>query len=107
MQRVLAAVILGLLGGAALAHDHPGGIRERDHEEARAARTRGEIRPIAEILRGIQAQFPGQLLDVELKKGKKGRPWVYELKLLTPDGRRLELAVDAGDGRVLKLEDED
>lgn len=107
MQRVLVAVILGLLGSAALAHDHAGGVREGDHEEARAARARGEIQPIAKILRGIQAQFPGQLLDVELKRGKRGHAWIYELKLLTPDGRRLELAVDAGDGRVLKLEDED
>ncbi|QIK39021.1 peptidase [Caldichromatium japonicum] len=105
---MLLAGLLGLLSPLSLAHEPPSDRPwDHDHEEARAARTRGEIRPIAEILHGVQAQFPGQLLDVELKKGKKGRPWVYELKLLTADGRRLELAVDACNGRVLKLGDED
>ncbi len=107
MYPLRLAWILSLVSSLSLAHDYPDRPRNHDHEEARVARTRGEIRPIAEILHQVNARFPGQLLDVELKNGKKGHPWVYELKLLTPHGRRLELAVDARDGRILEWEDED
>ncbi len=83
--------------------------RAHDHDRARAARLRGDIQPIAEILRHIGLQAPGEVISIELEREKHDgqRVWVYELKILTPDGRRLEVEVDARDGRILELEDED
>lgn len=80
-----------------------------DHELAREARLRGEIRPIAGILRQVGEQVPGEVIGIELEREKRaGRPvWIYELKILTPDGRRQEVEVDAGDGRILQLEEGD
>ncbi|BCU05336.1 hypothetical protein Atep_00130 [Allochromatium tepidum] len=80
-----------------------------DHELAREARLRGEIRPIAGILRQVGEQVPGEVIGIELERGKRaGRPvWIYEIKILSPDGRRQEVEVDAGDGRILQLEEDD
>ncbi len=82
---------------------------QADHERAREARLRDEIRPIAEILHQISAQVPGEVIGIELEREKHAgrRIWIYELKILTPDGRRLEVEVNARDGRILELEDDD
>jgi uncharacterized membrane protein YkoI len=80
-----------------------------DHELAREARLRGEIQPIAGILHQVGEQVPGEVIGIELEREKHAsqRIWIYELKILTPDGRRLEVEVDARDGRILELEDDD
>ena len=92
--------------------DSDGSARQeqsQDHERARAARLHGEILPITEILHHIGAQVPGEVIGIELEHEKHvGQPvWIYELKILTPDGRRLEIEIDARDGRILELEDDD
>ncbi|EIC19533.1 PepSY domain-containing protein [Thiorhodovibrio frisius] len=81
----------------------------QDHQRARAARLRGEILPIAEILHHISEQVPGDVIDIELEDETLDgqRVWLYELKILTPDGRRLEVEIDARDGQILELEDDD
>jgi uncharacterized membrane protein YkoI len=80
-----------------------------DHELAREARLRGEIRPIAEILSHIGEQVPGEVIGLELEREKRAgqRVWIYEIKILTLDGRRLEVEVDARNGEILELEDDD
>ena len=82
---------------------------QHDHELAREARLRGEIRPIAGILDQVGEQVPGEVIGIELERGKRAgqRVWIYELKILTPDGRRLEVEVDARNGGILELEDDD
>jgi uncharacterized membrane protein YkoI len=83
--------------------------RAHDHERARAARLRGEIQPITEILNHIGEQITGEVIGIELEREEHDgqRVWIYELKILTPDGRRLEVEVDARDGQILELEDDD
>jgi uncharacterized membrane protein YkoI len=75
-----------------------------DHARARALVASGQALPLAEILARLPADLAGQLLEAELEE-EHGRP-VYELEWLTPDGRVLELEVDARDGRVLAIEPE-
>ncbi|WP_058553448.1 PepSY domain-containing protein [Thiohalocapsa sp. ML1] len=83
----------------------PAGTHEHDHDRARAALARGEVRPLAEILTVVHAAMPGDIVEVELER-EHGR-WVYELKVITPDGRRLEVLVDAATGTVLEHEEDD
>lgn len=85
-------------------HEQP-----HDHERAREARLRGEILPITEILQHVGAQVPGEVIGVELEHEPRAgrRVWIYELKILTSEGRRQEVEVDASDGRILELEDDD
>lgn len=74
----------------------------RDQQEASAALQRGEILPLAGILDRIAQQVPGDVLEIELEREKTG--FVYEIRVLTPEGRVRKLKADARDGRVLKLE---
>jgi uncharacterized membrane protein YkoI len=73
-----------------------------DHDRARAALERGEVRPIAEVLAAVADQVPGDVVEVELER-EHGR-WAYELKLIAPDGRILEVLVDAASATIIKTE---
>ncbi|HEX5390433.1 MAG TPA: PepSY domain-containing protein [Burkholderiaceae bacterium] len=71
-----------------------------DHDRARAALQAGEILSLTTVLQRVAAEYPGQVLEVELERDA-GR-WTYEIKLLQPSGGLLKLEVDAANARVLK-----
>lgn len=75
--------------------------RKGDHEQARAAVQAGQVMPLPRLLAQLQQTHPGQVLELELERDD-GR-WIYEVKLLQPDGQLLKLELDAGSGQVLTL----
>ncbi|WP_203072165.1 PepSY domain-containing protein [Falsiroseomonas ponticola] len=77
--------------------------RREQQERARRALAEGRIRPLAEILVLLQPRLGGEVIGVELDE--EDGIFVYEIKVLTPRGRRLEYEVDAATGRVLKVDD--
>jgi uncharacterized membrane protein YkoI len=81
------------------------GPHDHDHDRARAALERGEVLPLAEILASVTAQVPGDVVEVELER--EHGAWVYELKVIAPNGRVLEVLVDAAAGRLLAHEEDD
>ena len=92
------ALILSLIASPALADGD-------DHDRARRALEAGEIRPLAEILAVAEARRPGRVIELELERDD-GR-WIYELELVTPEGRLFEMEIDAASGTVLEVEQED
>ncbi len=78
---------------------------DKDHDRARAVLERGEVLPLAEVLERVRGEFPGEVIATEFDR-EHGR-WVYELKLIDPGGRVVELEVDAVDGRILDTELDD
>ena len=74
----------------------------RDHEGARSAFQRGEIRSLGEILVELRSQLEGEVIEVELKR--ESGTYVYEFKILTSAGRVSEVEVDAATGKVIKKE---
>lgn len=88
-------LLLALLAAAPAVADPPGshGGPRRDHDAARTALASGEIRPIGEVLAAVAASVPGDVVAVELER-EHGR-WVYEVKVIEPDGRRREVYLDA------------
>lgn len=70
-------------------------------EEARNARQTGEVNLTAsQAIEIALAQHPGaEYLDLVLRGG--GQPQ-YVVRLKTPDGRRVEVAIDARSGAVLR-----
>jgi uncharacterized membrane protein YkoI len=113
-RRQLALFLLGLLTCWSTMADRNGhggeGHGRHDHERAREALDRGEVRPIAEILAVVAREVPGEVVDVEFERGSRAGDgadsWIYELKILTEDGRVLEVLVDAATGRLLKVEED-
>lgn len=77
-----------------------------DHEEARRAVERGELKPLSEILARIEKEFDGRVLEVELERHRENR-LVYEIELLTPDGRVLEIRYDGRTGERLSVRGQD
>jgi uncharacterized membrane protein YkoI len=105
-QHPWAGVLLLLLTGAAMA-DPPGQhpTARRDHDRARAALERGEVLPLPRILARVNRQVPGDIIELELEH--EHDTWVYELKVISPDGRLREIWVDATSGALLEHREDD
>ncbi|MDI9848796.1 PepSY domain-containing protein [Rhodoblastus sp. 17X3] len=69
-----------------------------DQDEAREAVERGAIRPLEEILAKLRERFPGEIVKIKLER--EHGIWVYEFRLLEPQGRLREITVDAATGAV-------
>lgn len=72
----------------------------RDHERARAALEAGQIRPLAEVLTEAERRFRGRVIEAELQRDDN--QWLYELKILPPNGRMFVVVLDAATGAVLR-----
>ena len=94
-----AAALLAMLA-TGLAHGDDVGP-----ETAKRLLSEGRIKPLSEILDAVRGQVAGEMLEVELELEKTG--YVYELKLLRPDGKVQEIEADAASGNILKIEDDD
>jgi uncharacterized membrane protein YkoI len=82
-----------------------GDTPRRDFEIARDAVARGEILPLAEVLARLQTVHPGRVIEVELEISDD--KMVYEVELVTPDGRLIEVELDAATAKILDYEEED
>jgi uncharacterized membrane protein YkoI len=94
-------VALALCLGAQL----PALAKDIGHEEATSLAKEGRILPLAEIMKKVGVEAPGEVIEVELEL--EHGAYVYELKILSPDGRRQDFEVDAATGDILDAEDED
>lgn len=97
MRRVLILILL-LLAAPALADDD-------DHDRAREALARGEILPLSRILLVVEREVGGRIIEIDLDRDD-GR-YVYEVEAVSPDGRMVELSIDAATGAVLDRDYED
>lgn len=94
-QRLLFMLVLLMAAPTAV-------LPSDDHEAARRAVERGELKPLSEILARIEKEFDGRVLEVELERHRENR-LVYEIELLTPDGRVLEIRYDGRTGERLSV----
>lgn len=94
----LSRSLVGVLAVAA-ALSAGGGASARgghDHEAARAALARGEILPLTRILTLVAKQARGDILEIELQR-EQAR-FIYEVRVLTPAGKVVEVKFDARTG---------
>lgn len=111
MNRLLRLLLVALLLGALpLPADEQededwGDDPRKDHDRARRALREADLRPLAEILASVEESGRARVIEVELER-ERGR-FLYELKVLTRNGRLLELAIDAASGALLELEEEE
>lgn len=74
------------------------------HDDAREALRKGKVMPLTAILEIVAKRQPGTVIAVDLET-KHGR-LIYEIDVITEDGRRRELRLDARGGEILAVEDE-
>lgn len=92
MRARLFALLLSIALAAPAAGDD-------DHDAVRRARQRGEIVPLAGILADAESRYEGRMIEVELEEDDG--IVVYELEMLTPQGKIIELTYDARSGAFL------
>lgn len=99
MVLLLSTLLLGLSSGLADDKD-----RKQEHTIVRDALQRGEVLPLVKILAIANEHVPGDVIEVELEEEKVGL--VYEIKILTGNGRVREVKIDARTGTVIEIEDD-
>lgn len=72
---------------------------DSDHDLARSALARGEIIALSDLLPDLEAQLNARLIDAEIER--EDGALVYEIVLITADGRLVEVVLDATTGTVL------
>lgn len=103
---VLAALIMLPAAAAGQQSDlAPPLASQPDFEIARGAVERGEILPLARVLETLARVHPGRVIEVELEFDDD--LLIYEVELVTPDGRLIEVELNAATGEVLSMEEED
>ena len=66
----------------------------------------GEIMSMEDLLKRVHAQYPGKVVETELER--KGDRYVYEVEVVSDQGVKHELQLDARTGELLNTaEDED
>lgn len=91
-MKTLACLVAVLIASPAFAGE--------DHDLARRAVEEGRILPLKDILARAETAYPGQMVETELED--EGGRLVYEIKMLTKDGRVMKLHYDARTGELLK-----
>ena len=76
----------------------------REHYEAREALRLGEIRPLEQIIAVVRGQIAGDIIEIEFERNE-GR-YVYEIEIIEPSGRIIEIEVDAKTSEILKREED-
>lgn len=92
---------VGTLSSTRAATSKPG-----DHDYAREALRRGEILPLTRILPIVQQRVPGNVIEIELDDHDEGRRIEYEIKVLTPAGRVIEVKINARTGQIREIEED-
>lgn len=71
----------------------PAYSRSYSHEQARNALEAGEIASLRDVVTTCEADFSGRIVQADLSRDFRG--WVYNLKMLTPNGSILKMRYDA------------
>jgi len=79
-------------------------LADSDHDRALLLRHQGDIMPFSDIIRQVNASYPGQVLEVELKE-RTPHP-IYEIEMLGDDGVVREIKVDAFNADILKVKED-
>ncbi len=93
----LLALLALLVGGLVLQPAWSGS--KDDHNRARQAVQAGQVLPLRSVLERLEREHPGQVMEVELEQ-EEGR-WIYEVKLLQPQGQLVKLKLDARTAALL------
>ena len=84
---------------ASIALGHDDDHEMTDEDRALGALERGEILPLAQVMAKLEGRIHGEISGIEL--GKEDGIWVYEFKLISPQGRMIEVHIDAKTAKLV------
>jgi uncharacterized membrane protein YkoI len=94
-------VAIGLLTALTVVAAEARADERLDHDVARQAVERGEIKSLAEILQVVRARIPGEIAGVKIER--EGGRLTYELRIVGARGRLLKVHVDAATGEIGRI----
>lgn len=97
MSPALPAIVVSAILAAA-----PAWADGLSAERVRALVERGEILTLEEILKRHEANVGGRIIEIEIEQNHG--TYLYEIKVLRPDGRYRELKIDAQTGELAREE---
>lgn len=106
--RVLAAcfVLYPVVALSETAQDDDDDVNDaREHYEAREALRLGKVRPLDQIIAAVRKEISGDIIEIEFERND-GR-YVYELEIIDPSGRIIEVEVDAKSAEILEREEDE
>jgi uncharacterized membrane protein YkoI len=74
----------------------------REEERIRDAVGSGDATMLRDILETVSRAYPGEVLRIRLKG--EGEDLHYRIRILQPDGRRIDIEVDARTGNIIKAD---
>jgi uncharacterized membrane protein YkoI len=77
----------------------PDARADDDHDRAWELHEHGDILGLADIMRAVTVQMPGEIVAVNLVE-VDGR-WVYRFQVVSSDGHRAVVDIDASAGEVM------
>ena len=108
LTRTITGILLAtmLAAGPAMAddHGHGNGKGDDDHDLARELYEHGDIKPLAQILAAVSARVPGDVVAIDLIQNQDDH-WIYVVQVVTADGRRVIVDVDAANAVVVNQPD--
>jgi uncharacterized membrane protein YkoI len=83
-------------------HDDDRAEHQPDHDSARHAVEKGEALPLADILARVRPELGGEVTGVAFRR--KASRWIYEFRVIAPNGRLGEVYVDAATAEIIERE---
>lgn len=106
-RRIRVGLLLLLLGATVVvpqvaSSDDNKSECKRSQDCALDAFKSGDIRTLSDVLVAVREKVPGEVIKVKLTR--EDGVWVYEVKVLTPSGRRREVEINAQTLAVIKVD---
>jgi len=98
-------MLIGLLLAATVARGDQHDWHEHDsaYEQARQAVSRGEALPLHEVRTHLQRVAPGKVVATQYEF--EFERWVYEFKIVDPQGQLRKVHIDARSGELVEVSD--
>ena len=105
-MRFVVLILLALGLGPVLSL--PAQAGQSDQDRARSAVEQGQIKPLDVILSSVRQHVPGRVVRIDLHGGNGGqRPYVYDVRVLSPQGNIRAVEVDARTAQILSVRGQD
>ncbi len=105
-MKALCIALYMALAAAICTLSLPVGAEAAEHDSAKRHYEAGEIVSLGQILDCVRRAYAGRVPETGLDEGRRmGHrvPWVYSVKLLTPQGNVLMLRLDAKTMDILEV----
>ncbi|PZU88906.1 MAG: peptidase [Shinella sp.] len=102
---LLPGLVLGHAGSLRSDEDHFHADTDDDRDRIREGVEKGEIKSLADLRRIVLDRVSGKIVSTEIDR--KDKRLIYEFRVLSAEGRLIEVEVDAASGLIREIENQE